>query len=88
LALEDVSLILQVSLSTAVALLEAHGFHRPVELIRLDPERRRQKLGAIARQVQTQVGMPSSRDMLAREVVASQRLAGVDARAWVPTGAD
>ncbi|MBN1204087.1 MAG: hypothetical protein JXB05_04075 [Myxococcaceae bacterium] len=85
LSLDDVSRILQMSPHEAVALLEQCSFCRSFDAISIDPSRRKDRLRAIAAELQTSSKdwNPPSEDLLNRDVIASQRIEGVDAHPWL-----
>jgi hypothetical protein len=71
-----------------VALLEQRGYVRPVEKIRSAPDLQR-RLQAAKDDRKRRNGLPDPRPaLLAREVVATQRIENVDARPWVPNATD
>jgi hypothetical protein len=85
LTLEDVSGILQVSPQDAVALLEKYSFCRSLDVITLSPTRRSERLRAIANDARASStkGDSPSETLLDRDVIASQRIEGVDAHPWL-----
>jgi hypothetical protein len=85
LALDEVASLLDVSREDAVALLEAQGYCRTAERVQLLPEQRAATLRAIREERLTRGGTPiASSALVRREVIASQRIEGVDARPWLP----
>ncbi len=85
LSLDDVSRILQVSPQDAVALLEKYSFCRSLDAITIEPSRRRQRLRAIADEIcdSSKAQNPPLESLLDRDVIASQRIEGVDAHPWL-----
>lgn len=85
LSLDEVCVFLQLPRSDAVALLEQYGFARPEENIRLSSAARNALLERIQEDRDARQGEPDPRPShIAREVVATQRIEGVDARPWLP----
>ncbi|MBX3466179.1 MAG: hypothetical protein KF878_04685 [Planctomycetes bacterium] len=79
----EVALLLDLTPSDAVALLEEQGFHRPIGVIELTDADRAERLAKIREDRFARRGAPaSSSDLIDRDVVASQRIEGVDARQW------
>ncbi len=69
----------------AVVWLETNGFSRPLEVIRLPADERRERLAAITvRRTAGAVSSQDDEDGIRREVLASQRIEDVDARPWLP----
>jgi len=69
----------------AVALLEQGGFQRPLDVIALSENERtevyrRMRLDRLARKG----SFAASAEAVSRDVVASERIEGVDARDWIP----
>lgn len=85
LTMEDVSRILQVPKHEAVVLLERYSFYRPLDTLLLEDSRRRELLKAIAEEVRSKSGewVVPPESLLDRDVIASQRIEGVDARPWL-----
>ncbi len=68
-----------------VAAFECHGFSRPPATIELDPAHREALLARIRKERLARAGKASlDASLLVRDVVASQRIEGVDARRWLP----
>jgi hypothetical protein len=85
LSIDDVATLLKIHPVDAVALLERHGFNRRLEQIALDDSRRAQILSRMREDRLTRAGEPDwTNESIARDVVASERLEGVDARRWIP----
>ena len=77
--------LLGLSRSDLAAALEAHGFTRPPEVIALDDAHRTAILGRMRRERLNRSGKPHlDSDLVARDVVATQRIEGIDARRWLP----
>jgi hypothetical protein len=69
----------------AVALLEMHGFSRSIEALAFSEEERRVIYARMRADRLARGGIPQwSAESVARETIASERLAGVDARARIP----
>lgn len=81
----DVALLLGLGPADAVALLESHGYARPLAHIRLGPERREQMLSALRRDrlEDPRPWRAPTEEETVRHVIASERLEGIDARAWL-----
>lgn len=86
LSLSEVSALLRMSSSDAVAFLEASGFCRSLETIALQDSERQRLLAKIREDRLKRGGKPEGTALVSRSVVASQRIEGVDARPWVPRG--
>jgi len=82
---EQVAIVLECSPADAAAELEAHGYARPLEVIRLEEPRRAQLLAAIRRQRQNdpRAWRSPTEDETARHAIASERIEGIDARRWL-----
>ncbi len=81
----EVAAMLGLTVPDAVALLEAHGFRRSVEALRLTDTERAERLRAIREERIARGGVPhSSPELVNRDVIASQRIEGIDARPWLP----
>ncbi|MBP8301508.1 MAG: hypothetical protein KA020_14160, partial [Planctomycetes bacterium] len=67
-----------------LAALEVNGFTRSPEIIALDDVHRNAILGRLRSDRLQRSGKPSlNRDLLTRDVIASQRIEDVDARRWL-----
>lgn len=86
LSASEVATLLQLDRPDAVALLERSGFARPVEAIILDDELRGQYLEVIRKRRLDGPPFRSSPKTVAAEVIASERLEGIDARPWLLSG--
>jgi hypothetical protein len=86
LSLAEVAAVLRVSSSDAVAFLETNGFCRSLETIALPDDERQRILAKIREDRLKRGGKPDATALVARSVIASQRIEGVDARPWVPRG--
>jgi hypothetical protein len=86
LSLAEVAAVLRVSSSDAVAFLEASGFCRSLETIALPDDERQRILARIREDRLKRAGKPEGTALVARSVIASQRIEGMDARPWVPRG--
>lgn len=76
--------VLGLSRPDLLAALESHGFARPLETISLSQPQRDAILGRLREDRARRTGKPSfDAALVARDVVASQRIEGVDARRWM-----
>ncbi len=83
-SVDEVAAMLGLTVPDAVAQLEAHGFRRSVEALRLTDAERAERLAAIRAERIARGGVPrSSPDLVNRDVIASQRIEGIDARPWL-----
>lgn len=81
----EVAAMLDLDVPDVVALLEEHGFRRSVDGLRLTPEARRERLRRIREERLERGGAPVlSSAHVVRDVIASQRIEGIDARPWLP----
>jgi hypothetical protein len=86
LQVADVARSLNVRRSDAAALLESRGYFRAKKTIELQPDEREAIFDRIRADRIARCGRPSpSDDLIHRDMIASQRLEGVDARAWIPS---
>lgn len=77
----EVALLLDLSPEDALVMLEEQGFHRPPEVILLTDEQRHDRLNKIRADRLARRGAPApSPAMVVRDVIANQRIEGVDAR--------
>lgn len=84
LSVEQVSLLLELTIPDAIALLEEGGYRRPPETIALDDEARTTGLAKIRSERLERGGEPIfSDELVRRDVLASERIEGVDARPWL-----
>jgi hypothetical protein len=84
LTLDEVCELLQFSRPDAVALLEKYGFARSPQHVRLTTQEKADIVRKIEAERTSRGGRPDPRpDLIAREVIATQRLERVDARPWV-----
>lgn len=84
---EDAATLLKVPIPDALKLLEDHGHQRPLDVISLTVAEREEKLRSIrADRLARQGRAEFSLDLLARDVLASERIENVDARNWLPKG--
>lgn len=71
--------------SDLVAALETQGFNRPSDAILLDDTHRATILERLKKDRAQRAGkLHVDSDLLARDVIATQRIEGVDARRWLP----
>lgn len=81
---EEVAAVLELSVPDVVALLEEHGFRRSVDGLRLSEDARNERLRLIRDERIARGGEPApSAAHVARDVIASQRIEGIDARPWL-----
>lgn len=85
ISVEEVAKLLAVHPVDALAMLDQAGFHRPIELLEIAADARakifeRMRTDRLSR---SHAFEPSA-EMIARDVVASERIEGVDARRWIP----
>jgi hypothetical protein len=86
LSIDELAAVLGMSPPDAVALLEEQGFRRSMEGVRLPEAARKDKLRAVRDERLARRGEPDLReDLVAREVIASQRIEDIDARPWLKT---
>jgi hypothetical protein len=86
LSIDEVATVLGIAPQDAVALLEEQGFRRSIREVRLQEAARNDKLRAIREERIARRGEPDLReDLVAREVIASQRIEDIDARPWLKT---
>lgn len=84
-SLEEVAAMLALQIPDAVALLEENGFRRSVEDLRLGDAARQERLRLIRADRLRRGGEPAASEaQICRDVVASQRIEGIDARPWLP----
>lgn len=77
--------LLELSRSDLAAALEAHGFARPPAVVALDDAQRTAILARLRTERMQRAGRPHlDSDLVARDVIATQRIEGIDARRWLP----
>lgn len=77
--------MLDLEVPDAVALLEERGFRRSVDGLRLSADARHERLRRIREDRLARGGRPvPSPAYVVRDVIASQRIEGIDARSWLP----
>jgi hypothetical protein len=82
--LRDAARILGMSTSDTVFELEQDGFCRPAAAITLDDSEREAAYQRLRERRLARAGMRSlDPDLVERDVIASERIEGVDARAWI-----
>jgi len=84
LSLVEAAEALQMSVEDAVAAFEVHGIARRLDVIRLGDEERKARLARLREQREGQVGSQAAAELVRRDVIASQRIEGIDARIWMP----
>ncbi len=84
LSVNDVATLLELHPVDAAALLESRGFNRGMEQIALDAAQRSRILARMRSDRLARDGEPAwTNESIARDVVASERIEGVDARHWI-----
>jgi hypothetical protein len=83
--LSEVAELLQLPTPDAIVFLEEHGYARPLDVIRLSDDERAKRYAAMRADRRSRNGKApdEARPLVVRNVVASQRIEGVDARPWV-----
>lgn len=81
-SLDEVSTVLGIPKWDASAWLEKHGYCRTLDGLRLTDDARNARLAIIDRE-RTTATIGPSRNLVSRDVIATQRIEGVDARPWV-----
>lgn len=85
LGLDEVAELMGRSRSDAIAYLEKHGFCRAPAAIELDDRQRAEILRGLREDRLARAGKPQVDERLVvRDVIASQRIEGIDARPWLP----
>lgn len=83
---EELAEILQLPIADTVALLEEHGYSRPLAQIALTERTRSDLYARLREHRRTRSGkLSADPNRVARTVVASQRIEGIDARPWMPS---
>lgn len=83
-SIEEAATVLELPVAEAVALLEDHGYWRPLENVALDEEARSALYDRLRQSRLARSGKPApNASRTTRAVVASQRIEGIDARPWV-----
>jgi hypothetical protein len=84
LSMVEITTLLDSQTSDVVADLERLGYHRPVSTIVLQTDQRDVMLARAKEERLGRRGLPAPSDeMIAREVIASERIESVDARRWI-----
>jgi hypothetical protein len=84
ISVSEIGRLLSVQPADVVAALERYGFQRPIDTILLRPEDREEVLGRIRHDRLQRGGIVQySAALVRRDVVASERIEGVDARRWL-----
>jgi hypothetical protein len=79
----EIAHVLDVSVADAVALLEGHGYARPIEHISLTDAAREEHYALLDRDRIARGGKPDPSPLaIVRDVIATQRIEGIDARPW------
>lgn len=85
LSLGEAAHLLVMPRHDAVAWLEEHGYVRDLSVVALSQEQRQQKYATILADRQRRDGkLETNACAVTREVIATQRIEGVDARPWLP----
>ncbi len=83
-SIEEVADALDLPIADTVALLEDHGYWRPLEQVALSQEKRSEYYARLREHRLNHADERSADpNRVARTVIASQRIEGVDARPWV-----
>ena len=85
LSLVEVCSVLDASPSDAAAFLQDQGFCRSPNVIPLGDAERKDILSKARQDRLARRGKPAA-NLVSRDVIASQRIEGVDARPWIPRG--
>lgn len=85
LSVDEVAILLGITVPDAIAQLEEQGFRREVDDLRLNEAARRERLLAIrSERIARQGNHPEAKpDLVNRDVIASQRIEDIDARPWL-----
>jgi hypothetical protein len=84
LSLNEAANLLSMPRPDAVAWLEENGHARDLKVIALTPEERERRLARIRVDRLERNGAPAaSKQITTRDVIATQRIEGVDARPWL-----
>ena len=87
MSIGDASTLLDLHPVDVVPLFESHGFKRGIDQMTLSGEQRNQMFSAMREdRVQRNGAIEWTRETVARDVVASERIESVDARRWIPRG--
>jgi len=83
-SIDEVAMMLGRDVADVVALLEERGYRRSIDDLRLPSDQRARRLAGIRADRDARGGEPRQNDAIAaREVIASQRIEGIDARPWL-----
>jgi hypothetical protein len=86
LSIDELASLLGADVPDALAHLEQQGFRRVPEHLRLTAEARHERLSRIREDRLARQGEPApAPELVRREVIASQRIEGIDARQWLPS---
>ena len=86
LSIDDVANVLALPAPDAVALLEDHGYSRPLERVALNESQRSGHYERLRKDRLAREGRPGANSTrVIRDVIASQRIEDIDARPWVET---
>lgn len=82
---DQVALLLDVGADDAVSILQSHGYARSLRAISMSPDEETDALQQIrADRIKRKGVFAFSVGDVARDVIASERLEGIDARRWIP----
>lgn len=85
ISVDEVATLLAVHPVDALAMLDQGGFHRSLELIEMGDDASAKVYERMrADRLSRPRAFEPSAEMVARDVVASERIEGVDARRWIP----
>ena len=82
-SIDEAAAFLEMDQPDTLALLESAGYAQPLGEIRLSDEQRAEALRRIRADRKARGGRQESGGHVARSVIASERLEGVDARPWI-----
>jgi hypothetical protein len=87
LEIYEAASLLDRTVPDAIALLEEGGYARAIDKIRLGAEDRHAILARVRADRERRAGRPApSEERINRNVIASERIEGIDARAWLADG--
>jgi hypothetical protein len=84
LTVQEAAILMGKHPSDIVLLFEEYGYCRSMEVIALAPDERAQRLDKMRADRLRRQGKPQyAREQVVRDVLASERIEGVDARSWI-----
>jgi hypothetical protein len=85
LSMTEVAALLSITTSDAAAWLEEHGHCRSVATLAMADDERRKAFSLLRADRLKRAGRPEQHElMVRRDVAATQRIEGIDARPWLP----